>query len=354
MTRSRAGLNYDKGRVRVAYKEAEKSAEGAAPVTLHSAIQFLNDSAPDAAVSPLLDVARKRAIRLGAATEDADGNLVAQPTTVQERRAAAPRDRQRYRLRADQRIATRPSSRARSTARRSRPSARCTAMRAAAREPREEIRGPRRRRIPAEHEARHGRPQGRDRRRIRALDPERQPRGCGRRTSRAHARQGRAGRDPRAGPAGLARPSRRDDELDQGASLLKHCDRPARQRHPVGAEARSRHQAPRCRRPPADHLRQTGRAAPARPQRPGKGHLHHAAGRREPRRIPQRAAGRHGRSRRHQRLHRPAGAGPVDPAPALEARQESPAPETHRDRPNTWPRESKTKPPARPAGATLH
>lgn len=78
----RAGLDYDKGRVRVAYKEAEKSAEGAAPVTLDSAIQFLNDSAPDAAVSPLLDVARKRAIRLGAAVEDADGNLVAQPTTV--------------------------------------------------------------------------------------------------------------------------------------------------------------------------------------------------------------------------------------------------------------------------------
>lgn len=79
----RAGLDYDKGRVRAAYKQAEKSAEGAAPVTLDSAIQFLNDSAPDAAVSPLLDVARKRAIRLGAAVEDADGNLVPQPTTVQ-------------------------------------------------------------------------------------------------------------------------------------------------------------------------------------------------------------------------------------------------------------------------------
>ncbi|WP_323141277.1 hypothetical protein [Massilia phyllosphaerae] len=78
----RAGLDYDKGRVRVAYKQAEKSAEGAAPVTLDDAIAFLNDSAPDAAVSPLLDVARKRAVRLGAAVEDADGNLVAQPTTV--------------------------------------------------------------------------------------------------------------------------------------------------------------------------------------------------------------------------------------------------------------------------------
>lgn len=78
----RAGLDYDKGRVRVAYKEAEKSAEGAAPVVLSEAVQFLNDSAPDAAVSPLLGAARQRAIRLGAAIEDADGNLVAQPTTV--------------------------------------------------------------------------------------------------------------------------------------------------------------------------------------------------------------------------------------------------------------------------------
>lgn len=78
----RAGMEFDRNRVRAAYKEAEKSAEGAAPVTLDAAIQFLNDSAPDAAVSPLLDVARKRAVRLGAAVEDADGNLVAQPTTV--------------------------------------------------------------------------------------------------------------------------------------------------------------------------------------------------------------------------------------------------------------------------------
>jgi len=78
----RAGLANDKARVRVAYKEAEKSAESAAPVTLDSAIQFLNDSAPDAEVSKLLGAARRHAIKLGAAIEDADGNLVAQPTTV--------------------------------------------------------------------------------------------------------------------------------------------------------------------------------------------------------------------------------------------------------------------------------
>jgi hypothetical protein len=78
----RSGLEYDKGRVRAAYKAAENSAESAAPVTLDTAIQYLNDSAPDAAVSPLLAAARKHAIKLGAAVEDADGNLVAQPTTV--------------------------------------------------------------------------------------------------------------------------------------------------------------------------------------------------------------------------------------------------------------------------------
>jgi hypothetical protein len=76
------GLDYDKGRVRAAYKAAENSPESAAPVTLDTAIQFLNDSAPDAAVSPLLGAARRHAIKLGAAVEDADGNLIPQPTTV--------------------------------------------------------------------------------------------------------------------------------------------------------------------------------------------------------------------------------------------------------------------------------
>jgi hypothetical protein len=76
------GIEFDKGRVRAAYKAAENSAESAAPVTLDAAVQFLNDSAPDAAVSPLLGAARRHAIKLGAAIEDGDGNLIAQPTTV--------------------------------------------------------------------------------------------------------------------------------------------------------------------------------------------------------------------------------------------------------------------------------
>jgi len=78
----KAKYENDRARVRVAYKDAEKSAESAEPVTLDSAIQFLNESAPDAEVSKLLGAARRHAIKLGAAVEDADGNLVAQPTTV--------------------------------------------------------------------------------------------------------------------------------------------------------------------------------------------------------------------------------------------------------------------------------
>jgi hypothetical protein len=76
------GIEFDKGRVRAAYKAAENSPESAAPVTLDTAIKFLNDSAPDASVSPLLAAARRHAVKLGAAIEDADGNLVPQPTTV--------------------------------------------------------------------------------------------------------------------------------------------------------------------------------------------------------------------------------------------------------------------------------
>lgn len=72
----------DKAKVRAAYKAAESAGEMEAPVLLDSVIQHLNDSAPDAATAPLLDVARARAIRLGLAAEDASGNLVAQPAPL--------------------------------------------------------------------------------------------------------------------------------------------------------------------------------------------------------------------------------------------------------------------------------
>lgn len=75
-------LAKDKLKVRVAYKAAEKAGEMEDPVTLTAFVDHLNDNAPDAAVAPLLDAARKRALQLGVATEGADGTLVAQPVTL--------------------------------------------------------------------------------------------------------------------------------------------------------------------------------------------------------------------------------------------------------------------------------
>lgn len=72
----------DKTEINVAYKRAEKAGEMEEPVSLDSVVQHLNESAPDAATTPLLDVARKRALRLGVAVEGADGNLVAQPVPL--------------------------------------------------------------------------------------------------------------------------------------------------------------------------------------------------------------------------------------------------------------------------------
>jgi hypothetical protein len=72
----------DKAEIRVAYTNAEKSAEGVAPVQLDGVVDFLNESAPDQAVSKVLEAARKRAIQLGIAAEDEAGNLVPMDTTV--------------------------------------------------------------------------------------------------------------------------------------------------------------------------------------------------------------------------------------------------------------------------------
>lgn len=78
----RKELARDKTEVRVKYAAADKSAEAQAPVVLDDAVQFLNDSAPDQAVSPLLVAARAHAIKLGIAAEGDGGALIAVPTTV--------------------------------------------------------------------------------------------------------------------------------------------------------------------------------------------------------------------------------------------------------------------------------
>lgn len=79
----------DKAQVRGAYKAAEKAGEMEAPITLDSVIQHLNESGPEAATAPLLDVARRKALQLKIAVEGPDGTL--QPAPVPLKTAEALR-----------------------------------------------------------------------------------------------------------------------------------------------------------------------------------------------------------------------------------------------------------------------
>lgn len=78
--RSRAAR--DKTKIRTLYKEAEKAGELEQPVTLDGVVQHINDNWPDVATAPLLKTAKDWAIKLGIATEDANGNLTAAPVTL--------------------------------------------------------------------------------------------------------------------------------------------------------------------------------------------------------------------------------------------------------------------------------
>lgn len=78
----RTKMARDKAEVRVAYNKARQAGEMEQPVQLDTLIEHLNDSAPDAATAPLLDVARKRALQLGLATEDDAGMLMAAPVPL--------------------------------------------------------------------------------------------------------------------------------------------------------------------------------------------------------------------------------------------------------------------------------
>ena len=77
-----AEVKRDKTAIKVAYKNAEKAGELEAPVTLPGVVSHLNESAPDAATAPLLNVARSRAIQLGIAADDGTGNLIPLETTL--------------------------------------------------------------------------------------------------------------------------------------------------------------------------------------------------------------------------------------------------------------------------------
>jgi hypothetical protein len=68
-------MKRDKTQIRVAYKEAEKAGEMAAPVSLNGVVDYLNANAPDAATAPVLTAVRKWAVKLGIA-EERNGELV--------------------------------------------------------------------------------------------------------------------------------------------------------------------------------------------------------------------------------------------------------------------------------------
>lgn len=72
----------DKAEIRVAYKDAEKAGEMAAPVSVQQLIDVLNDSVSAESTAPVLSAARKELIRLGGAMEDANGNLIAKDMTL--------------------------------------------------------------------------------------------------------------------------------------------------------------------------------------------------------------------------------------------------------------------------------
>lgn len=69
----------DKTQIRVAYKEAEKAGEMADPVSLSPVIDYLNASAPDAETAPVLNAIRKHVVKLGIADEQGGQLVPAQP-----------------------------------------------------------------------------------------------------------------------------------------------------------------------------------------------------------------------------------------------------------------------------------
>lgn len=72
----------DKAEINLAYRAAEKAGELEEPIALPGLIEHLNESAPDAATAPILNVARQRAIQLGLAAEGDGGVLVPQEASL--------------------------------------------------------------------------------------------------------------------------------------------------------------------------------------------------------------------------------------------------------------------------------
>lgn len=77
-----AKATRDKAEIRVAYKEAEKAGEMAAPISTQEVVDALNASQSAESTAPVLTAAKKELIRLGGAVEDANGQLVAKDMTL--------------------------------------------------------------------------------------------------------------------------------------------------------------------------------------------------------------------------------------------------------------------------------
>ena len=78
------GLTAAKNKTRAAYKAAEKAGELENNVTLNSVIGYINENIPEGDLAPVLKAARSKAIAVGAAVQDENGNLVAQPVTLKQ------------------------------------------------------------------------------------------------------------------------------------------------------------------------------------------------------------------------------------------------------------------------------
>jgi hypothetical protein len=78
------GLTAAKNRTRAAYKAAENAGELENNVTLNNVVGYINDNIPEADLAPVLKAARAKAIAVGAAVPDENGNLVAQPITLRQ------------------------------------------------------------------------------------------------------------------------------------------------------------------------------------------------------------------------------------------------------------------------------
>lgn len=78
------GLTAAKNKTRAAYKAAENAGELENNVTLNSVISYINENIPESDLAPVLKAARSKAIAVGAAVQDENGNLVAQPVTLKQ------------------------------------------------------------------------------------------------------------------------------------------------------------------------------------------------------------------------------------------------------------------------------